>query len=86
MKKLNQIQSTGFICIGIAVLLEVFGAMTGVQALSIAAAVLLLGCIAGYLMFFRCPHCGAFLGGRYGSAIKEVNGEQVCPHCGCRLE
>ena len=37
-------------------------------------------------ILYRCPYCGAFLGGRYGDAIKRQNGEHICPYCNGNLD
>ena len=86
MKKLNRFRGIGFICIGIAVILEVLGALTKTTALSVAAFVILICLIVAYLILYRCPYCGAFLGGRYGDAIKRQNGEPICPYCNGNLD
>lgn len=81
MKKLNRIRHVGLALIGLAVLLGVIGALIKITVLLIAAWVILFAYIAVYLILFKCPYCGKFLGGRYGNAIKEKNGEHFCPHC-----
>ena len=86
MKKLNQFRKIGLGCLGVAVIFEVIGALTKVTALSIVALVILLGCIAAYLILYKCPYCGKFPGGRYGDAIKEKNGEHICPYCNHSLD
>lgn len=81
MKKLNRFRRIGLTGIGIAVILEVLGALSKTTALSIIAFVLLISLIVAYLILYKCPYCGAFLGGRYGDAMKRENGKHICPHC-----
>lgn len=86
MKKLNRFRGIGFICIGAAVILEVMGVLTKATILSIVALVMLFCLIVTYLILYRCPYCGAFLGGRYGDVIKRENGKHICPHCNGDLD
>ena len=86
MKKLNRFRGIGFICIGIAVILEVLGALTKATVLSIVAFALLFCLIIAYLILYRCPYCGAFLGGRYGDAIRRTGDKHICPHCNGDLD
>lgn len=86
MKKLNRFRGIGFICIGLAVILEVLGVLTKTTALSIVAFAILICLIVAYLILYRCPYCGAFLGGRYGDAIKRESGKHICPHCNGDLD
>ncbi len=72
--------------IGIAVILEVLGVLTKTTALSIAAFAILICWIAAYLILYKCPYCGTFLGGRYGDAIKREGGKHICPHCNGDLD
>lgn len=86
MKKLNRQKGIGLICIGIAVILEMIAALTKTTAFSIVAFAMLFCLIVSYLIFYRCPYCGAFLGGRYGDAIKRESGKHICPHCNGDLD
>ena len=75
MKKLNRFRGIGFICIGIAVILEVLGALTKTTALSVAAFVILICLIVAYLILYRCPYCGAFLAAYLEHAPLNVCGQ-----------
>lgn len=86
MKKLNRLRGIGLGCVGVAVVLEALGALTKAAVLSVAAFAVLICCIIAYLVLFKCPYCGKFLGGRYGDAIKEKNGEHFCPYCNHSLD
>lgn len=86
MKRLNQIKKIGLASIGIAIILELLGAVSKITALSIAALVILFSCIIAYLILFRCPYCGKFLGSRYGNVIKEKDGKHICPYCSHTLD
>lgn len=86
MKKLNKIRKMELVFLAIAIILELLGVILKITALSIAALVILLSCIVVYLILFRCPYCGKFLGSRYGNAIKEKDGKHICPYCSHTLD
>ena len=86
MKKLNRLKRIGFICIGIAVILEVIGAFTKTTAFYIVAVAVLLSAIVAYLILYKCPYCGSFLGGRFGDFIIRENGKHICPYCNADLD
>lgn len=86
MDKLLRIKLMGIGCVAGAVILELIGALAGIKFFMFVAFVLLLGFVIIYIVSYRCPHCGKFLGGGNSKALVKKDGKYTCMFCGNELE
>ena len=79
MKKpsLTIVRAVYFIVLFVGAAVMLLATVTPYQtACLIAGFLLLIGDVAFYYVFYRCPNCGGFLG---------RNSSEFCQHCGQRL-
>lgn len=68
MKKITrkQIKARTFIILGIGLLIALCGVAVEISALSMAGLLIMFSSIIYHVIFYRCPHCGKFLGRNTG--------------------
>lgn len=86
MDKLLRIKIIGICCVAGAVVFELIGALADIKFFMFIAFVLLLGFVITYIVSYRCPHCGKFLGGGNSKALIKKDGKYSCMFCGNELE
>ena len=77
MKKMNpaKVRIVVWCLFAIAVVFCLVGECTEIRVLTVVGVIVLIGGLVSHLIFYKCPHCGIFLG---------RSGGDYCPYCGKR--